>query len=594
MVGSQSIIAFVVFGRFSQPLGNALGLAGLVLAGGMAEVLFVSVVRWPPPLRGQRAAVSSAYRELAAFARAPLMASGIPAAGALDDAQATLASPTLFGDVAVLRLRTLVDEGRRVRLELNAIRILLRQISRARGGPEAQAKALLGRAGAALRQAAAGVNGDRHAAAQFALQSQALSGEAARLDASFASGGGDRGSPAGLMREHLAERFAALAGQLRVVAAVLPHAGSSGRMVQRRPRAGANPVGDALRSDLAQIRANVSLQSPAGRHALRLAVVVFLCELLARGLPLQRSYWMVVAAATVLRPEFGATFTRGVERTIATIGGVAIAGVVSLTLNPAHGGTVVLVWLLAWAAYALLPASLAVGYAFITTLIVFLLDVVSPDTLATATDRLLDTIVGASIGLAAYALWPTWSAPTARQGLADLVDAQRAYLDAVLARLVDGGRVDEAAMRPLARRARLVRTNADSAVARSLREPATQRIDADQSQAILAGLRRLVEATHVLRIDAQHDHARRALPGLAPFAQLVAGVLDAISSAMHAEGDEAHAQGPAMAALRERYERFAGSAEGAATGGVLLVELDEVVDVVDSVAALVGVAGTIP
>ena len=50
----QSVIAVVVFGRFSQSPLNALGLAGLVLAGGSAQVLFSTFVRWPSALRTQR------------------------------------------------------------------------------------------------------------------------------------------------------------------------------------------------------------------------------------------------------------------------------------------------------------------------------------------------------------------------------------------------------------------------------------------------------------------------------------------------------------------------------------------------------------
>ena len=42
--------------------------------------------------------------------------------------------------------------------------------------------------------------------------------------------------------------------------------------------------------------------------------------------------------------------------------------------------TVVLVGLLAWVAYAVFPASFAVGFAFITALVVFLLNAISPDT----------------------------------------------------------------------------------------------------------------------------------------------------------------------------------------------------------------------
>lgn len=75
VVGTQAVIAFVVFGRFGQSLSGALGLAGLVLGGGLAQALFQTAVRWPPALRIQRQAVAAAYRALAALARAPRDAS---------------------------------------------------------------------------------------------------------------------------------------------------------------------------------------------------------------------------------------------------------------------------------------------------------------------------------------------------------------------------------------------------------------------------------------------------------------------------------------------------------------------------------------
>ena len=65
--------------------------------------------------------------------------------------------------------------------------------------------------------------------------------------------------------------------------------------------------------------------------------------------------------------------------------------------------------MLAWAGYAVFPANFAVGFAFITAVVVFLLNAIAPDTLATAWARLLDTLVGGTLGLLAYALWPTWS-----------------------------------------------------------------------------------------------------------------------------------------------------------------------------------------
>jgi uncharacterized membrane protein YccC len=237
------------------------------------------------------------------------------------------------------------------------------------------------------------------------------------------------------------------------------------------------------------MRANMSLASPAGQHAVRLAVVVAGPELIALHAPLQRSYW-IVGAAAALRPEFGATLTRGAERIVGTCAGVALAGAIAVTLHPSLGVTVPIIALLAWAAYAVFPASFAAGFAFITAMVVFLLDVVTPSTLTTATDRLLDTLVGGAIGLLAYLIWPTWSHKPARQALADVIAAHRRYLAAILASIIHGTRIDHNEIRRLARASQLARTDAEAAVGRSLAEPARRRIDANHSQATLSALRR--------------------------------------------------------------------------------------------------------
>ncbi len=125
VIGTQAIIAFVVFGRFSQPAAASLALGGLVLAGGFAQVLFQSVVRWPTPLSWQRTATANAYRALAGLARGSVETSTLPVAEALDAAQASLSSSTLFGDPALMTLRSLVNEGLRMRIQLSTIHSLV-------------------------------------------------------------------------------------------------------------------------------------------------------------------------------------------------------------------------------------------------------------------------------------------------------------------------------------------------------------------------------------------------------------------------------------------------------------------------------------
>jgi uncharacterized membrane protein YccC len=573
-VGTQAIIAVVVFGRFPEPAGQALGLAGLVLAGGAAQVVFLALVRWPSPLGVQRRAAAQAFDELAALAVATADTSSLPAAAALDQAEASLSSGALFADAAVLTLRSLVDEGHRLRVGLTALNGLSGRLPPG-GRAAADLHALAGELSATLRLAAATMRRPTEADVQ-------LEAAAARADEAIATFARDVREDGAAIWPILGRQLAALGGQLRAVASLAPAAGRGGGLRSRRPLAARGHPLRRLAADLEALVANISLQSPATRHALRLAVVVPVATLIARQLPLSHAYWVVVAAAAVLRPEFGATFTRGTERAGGTALGVALAGLVAAGLHPAAGVTVGLVGLMAWLAYATLPASFAVGYAFITALVVFLLNTIDPDTTATASARLLDTVIGAAIGLAVFASWPTWARLPAQQALADLVAAQQRYLGAVLGALVTGRPLSAGEARTTARAARLARTRAEADVARSLSEPPSRRIDARVGPGMLGDMRRLVQAAHVLRLDAQSEQEREPMPRLAGLARSIDLELGAVTRALHTDELQLSAEYPD---LRLGYHRFAENATAAERA--LLPALDELVDAANSATALV-------
>ncbi len=574
VVGTQAIIAVLVFGRFSQPPAQALGLAGLVVAGGLAQVMFLGVIRWPLALRAQRRATARAYRQLAELAAAEGQASTLPAAAALDDAADSLSSGALLGDAAMMTLRALVSEGQRLRVQLLALDVLRDREQ----GTTVPLDAVLHLTASALEVAADAIDGDETAAWYLPELVGQLSEIADRQAAVPAP------DPVSL---YIARRLQALAGQLRAIATLAPAAGRGGGLRSRRPYGRTGRPLQRLIADLAQLRANVSLQSPVWRHALRLALIVPLTTLLARELPLQRSYWVAVAAATVLRPEFGATFTRGTERALGTAVGVGLAGVIAVGLHPAGGITIVLVGVLAWLGYSLFPASFAVGFAFITALVVFLLNAVNPDTLSTAGARLLDTLIGGALGLFVYALWPTWSHGPAWQSLADLVAAERAYVDGMLSTLRDGARARDEDVRSLARRVRLARTQAEAIVARSQSEPATRRIDARQSQAALGTLRRLIQSAHLLRLDLQENRQRRPHPEIEPLRSALNELLGMVEDHLRA----LPAEGPRAAPLPDLRGRF--WAARRAWGDdpearALANELDEIVDAANGLAAVAG------
>ncbi|MFZ0386134.1 MAG: FUSC family protein [Solirubrobacteraceae bacterium] len=575
VVGNQAIIAAVVFGRFPQAAGQAAGLAGLVFAGGTAQVLFLAVVRWPAPLRAQRRDTAAAYRALAALAGAPGRTSSMPAANVLDTARAGMSAPALFGDSALTALRSLLEEGFRMRVALTAIRALSEHVEtheRAR----AAVAAARHRAVVALDLAARVINGDSTRAGELTAEIGRLSRELedARQDGAFVTD-----DPVTAILER---RLAALAGQLRAVAVLAPAAASSGGLRSRRPHRAIDRPLRQLRQDLWQLRADLNWESPIGRHAVRLAVVVPAAELIARQLPLSRGYWMVVAAAAVLRPEYGATFTRGAERALGTTLGAGLAGLIAATLHPSGGATIALVGLMAWLAYSTFPASFTTGFGFITALVVFLLNVVNPDTLATAGARLLDTLVGGALGLIVFALWPTWSEAPARDSLADLLGALRKYLSDVLGAYTTGKRPPGDELRRTSRQLRLARVNAESRVARSLSEPVSRRVDPERAQGALATILRLTQGAHVLRLEAQEHALPAPSPELADFSASLDRLLAAGQAALRSG---ARLPTRSLPDLRAEYEQLV-----ARNGGVspeLLAELDEFVDAANGLVTIV-------
>jgi uncharacterized membrane protein YccC len=585
VVGTQSIIAFVVFGRFPQPFATALGLAGLVVLGGAAQATFATVVGLPPAWRVQRGALADAYRRLAGLARTP-GSSGIPSGLALDDAEGKLAAPALLSDRALMSLSSLVDEGRRMRLELLVLGALLDREGRSDRGDDlldGDMSAALASAADVLELTAAALE----AAGEDAVQRlERATGELGRaIDVVVAPGDGVGGE-----RSRIEPRVAALGGQVSAAARLAIDAWHPRSWyelaVGGRPSRGSAMVGARVRMDLRQLRDNATLESASGRHAVRLAVVVAGTELLVQQIGLPRGYWAVVAAATVLRPEFGATFRIGAARMVGTFAGVVIATLIVDAIDPGGWGIVLVVGVLAFGTYAVYPANFAAGSAGMTALIVFLLHGVAPDSAAIALDRGIDTLVGGSIGLAAYAVWPTLSGASSGRVMGDLLDAQRRYLAAVLALLVEGRAEAPDELRPLARRARIAWSNAESVVAAAQAEPDLRDASATRLTALVfSGLRRLVLAVHTLRLETAELDERRRRPELEPLARDFDHALGAVSGTLRADRT-----GGRLPALRMHYREVAARSASAESDAAVFGQLDELVDATDSLAELVGLS----
>jgi uncharacterized membrane protein YccC len=164
---------------------------------------------------------------------------------------------------------------------------------------------------------------------------------------------------------------------------------------------------------------------------LRLMACMGVAGLVTEVIPLQRSYWVPLTVAIVLKPDFGSVFARALQRGIGTVVG-AVAGAVLLVL--VHG-----MWLLIPFAIlaALLPFGRSRNYGllstFLTPLVVVLIDLLAPAGWRLAEDRLIDTLIGCAIALlVGFAPWPmVWYSHLPRQYARTVQDMCR-YLEEVL------------------------------------------------------------------------------------------------------------------------------------------------------------------
>jgi len=233
----------------------------------------------------------------------------------------------------------------------------------------------------------------------------------------------------------------ALAGAAAVLARDRPEV-----EVRARSR---RPVGQALFEELGA--------GTLGRiFTLRLMVCMGVAGLVSEVLPLQRSYWVPLTVAIVLKPDFGSVFARALQRGIGTVVG-AVGGAVLLVLI--HG-----TWLLIpfGILAALLPFGRSRNYGllstFLTPLVVVLIDLLTPAGWRLAEDRLIDTLIGCAIALlVGFAPWPmAWYSHLPRQYAQTVQDMCR-YLEEVLGRPGSADGSGEAAAAGVSTRARLRR-----------------------------------------------------------------------------------------------------------------------------------------
>ncbi|RZS80025.1 putative membrane protein YccC [Motilibacter rhizosphaerae] len=563
VVGIQATVALLIAGSFSMTPQQALWRAVLVAAGGLLQTLLVVAV-WPLRTYGaEREGLATAYLALAEHVRSGRAAP--PPTAPFDDAAARLGDPhPLARDSARHAFRSLLDQGVRARAELTAL--------------------LHARERATVRGEDAGVAVLDEVLAEAA---DALAGVAALLGPHLRAG-----APPLPLDEHdltvlrpsAAASVRALQGQLRAAERAARRDGPPSPELDL-PEHRLLP---ALSEARVTLRAALDRRSDTFRHALRLAVVLAVASTLSRVLGLGHAYWLPLTAMVVLRPDFSSTLTRGVTRVVGTAAGALLATVVSAELRPVPWLLVALLAVCAFAAYAVFRANQTLFALFLTCYVVFLLALVGLPGRSAAGGRLLATLLGGALALAAYAVWPTWERTRVRERLAALLDAQAAYACAVLRAYASPGSADPRELTRAQSVARRARAAAEASVERAGAEQHLPVAHAGQhpdevslGSGTVAAMQRSAVAVLTLqaRLPARAD--AEPLPAAGAYADVLEEFTAALAAALRG------APGPATPDLRAAQLALARELGTASVERRLLaLETDEVTDAYDTVLEL--------
>ncbi|MGF6929022.1 putative membrane protein (TIGR01666 family) [Chitinophaga sp. W2I13] len=184
--------------------------------------------------------------------------------------------------------------------------------------------------------------------------------------------------------------------------------------------------------DFETFRDNLTFKSHIFRHAIRVSLATVLGYGLGIALHLDRVYWILLTIVVILKPGFGLTKSRSIQRLIGTVtGALFAAGLLYLTHNDTVIFIVMLICILG--AYSFMSFQYTVSVFFVTPFIIFLLHFLHPSDLYNVTQRVLDTFIGGGIAFFAnMLLWPTWEHNFLPDYMKKMMEANRKYFELVM------------------------------------------------------------------------------------------------------------------------------------------------------------------
>lgn len=457
-VGLLSTNALILISTYPQDPVHSLYRAGFVVAGGVLQTSLMILSDVLTKQSAESRAVSNMYRSISKYAAEHTRKADIQVATAMLDAEAAL-SDSYMKRPTYRQLRAFMNTAEQIRMYVVALTRIAKQQDnhpqdeQTNGIPEILTKIsiLLEQIALILERPTQVQNISNLDVTPLNMLAQTLERETGRASAEAIL--------------HVRAISAAVADLQLALASdsVSIQVGTPSDFKR-------SPAWSPLRKTFRSLGANFTLRSTTFRHAIRVSCTLAIALIISRMLALPHGYWLPLTTVIILKPDFTATFSRGIARILGTVIGIFIATLLIGIAGRSPLAGIVLIVLYACAMYTVVNFNYALFTCALTGEIVVLLSFFqqTPPFVA-MTARLAATVLGSCLAFMAYILWPSWQNRNLHVVMADLIRAQRAYFLAILSVCRHTGEHQQLQMKRQA--ARLARTNAVAAVHQSLNEP---------------------------------------------------------------------------------------------------------------------------
>ncbi len=281
------------------------------------------------------------------------------------------------------------------------------------------------------------------------------------------------------------------------------------------------------------LRNNLTFRSVIFRHALRLALITTVAELVASVLKVPTGYWVTLTAVVALKPNFGGTSQTTVQRILGTVLG-GIIGITLVVLIQNQLAIAVCLLVLVVAAWSIRPLSYTIFVTLLTPIIILILNMTGAGGWNIGLLRIVDSIAGGALALfGSYLLFPSWERQQLPAQLSTTIRANIAYFQQVITNYLNRGQdafINTIGMLP--DRAALENANAAAAAQRLYGDPRHVRGEVEPVMTLILYIRGFFSSVTTLAEHQREFNAEYQFTNLQAFASTIVQVLENLASSL--------------------------------------------------------------